>query len=143
MYVADLALARERTVHFRIRKLWKGLFPVPVSQLPDWLSIRFSTTTNIWVKPDTSPLQHPDPNSKSKYGDCTTRGFCPALCLCVSSVLLDFVHLAWGRGSWSLCLSCICLLAVRALVCVAFSLPPWCRGLAAASACGPLTGGYY
>ena len=35
-----------------------------------------------------------------------------------------FDHLAWGRGSWSLCLSCMCLLAIHTLVCVTFSLPP-------------------
>ena len=35
-----------------------------------------------------------------------------------------FDHLAWGRGSWSLCLSCICLLAMHTLICVTFSLPP-------------------
>ena len=35
-----------------------------------------------------------------------------------------FDHLAWGRGSWSLCLSCICLLAMYTLICVTFSLPP-------------------
>ena len=29
-----------------------------------------------------------------------------------------------GRGSWSLCLSGICLLAVHMLICVTFSLPP-------------------
>ena len=46
-----------------------------------------------------------------------------------------FDHLAWGRGSWSLCLSCICLLAMRVGLCRFFS-SSWCRGLAAASACG-------
>ena len=35
-----------------------------------------------------------------------------------------FDHLAWGRGSWSLCLSYICLLAMHALIYVTFSLPP-------------------
>ena len=46
-------------------------------------------------------------------------------------------HLAWGRGSWSLCLSCICLLADNAHInlCHFFS-SSWCQGLAAASACG-------
>ena len=42
-------------------------------------------------------------------------------------VLLSFSHfdhLAWGRGSWSLCLSCICLLSMHTLICVTFSLPP-------------------
>ena len=39
-----------------------------------------------------------------------------------------FDHLAWGRGSWSLCLSCICLLAVHTLICVTFSLPPGVGG---------------
>ena len=34
----------------------------------------------------------------------------------------------WGRGSWSLCLSCICLLAMHTLICVTFSLPPSVRG---------------
>ena len=29
-----------------------------------------------------------------------------------------------GRGSWTLCLSCICLLAMHTLICVTFSLPP-------------------
>ena len=43
-------------------------------------------------------------------------------------------HLVWGRGSWSLCLSCICLLAMHTLICVTFSL--LVSGLAAASACG-------
>ena len=33
-----------------------------------------------------------------------------------------------GRGSWSLCLSCICLLAMRTLICVTFSLPPGVGG---------------
>ena len=33
-------------------------------------------------------------------------------------------HLAWGRGSGSLCLSCICLLAMHTLICFTFSLPP-------------------
>ena len=45
--------------------------------------------------------------------------------------LLSFRHfdrLPWGIGSWSLCLSCICLLAVRALVCVTVSLPPGVGG---------------
>ena len=54
--------------------------------------------------------------------------------------LLSFWHfdrLAWGGGSWSLCLSCICLLAMHTLVCATFSLPPGvCRGLATTSACG-------
>ena len=35
-----------------------------------------------------------------------------------------FDHLAWRRGSWSLCLSCVCLLAMHTLICVTFSLPP-------------------
>ena len=39
-----------------------------------------------------------------------------------------FDHLAWGRGSWTLCLSCICLLAMHTLICVTFSLPPGVRG---------------
>ena len=39
-----------------------------------------------------------------------------------------FDHLAWGRVSWSLCLSCICLLAMHTLICVAFSLPPGVGG---------------
>ena len=46
-----------------------------------------------------------------------------------------FDHLAWGRGSWSLCLSCIFLLAMHTLICHFFSFSlSW--GLAAASACG-------
>ena len=44
-----------------------------------------------------------------------------------------FDHLAWGRGSWSLCSSCICLLVMHTLICVTFSLPPgvgdWLRFL--------------
>ena len=51
--------------------------------------------------------------------------------LCVSSVLLAF----WspclggvGGGGWSLCLSCVNLLAMHTLICVAFSLPPGVRG---------------
>ena len=50
--------------------------------------------------------------------------------------LLSFYHfdqLAWGRGSWSLCLSYICLLAIHKLICVTVSLPPsirsWLRRL--------------
>ena len=35
-----------------------------------------------------------------------------------------FNHLASGRGSWSLCLLCICLLVMHTLICVTFSLPP-------------------
>ena len=42
--------------------------------------------------------------------------------------LNDFDHLAWGRGSWFLCLSCVCLLAMHTLICVTFSLPPGVRG---------------
>ena len=38
-----------------------------------------------------------------------------------------FDHIAWGNGSWSLCLSCICLLAMHTLICVTFSLPPGVR----------------
>ena len=38
-----------------------------------------------------------------------------------------FDHLAWGRGIWSLCLSCICLLAMHTLICVTFSLSPGVR----------------
>ena len=34
-----------------------------------------------------------------------------------------FDHLAWGRGSWYLCLACICLLAMHTLIWVTFSLP--------------------
>ena len=39
-----------------------------------------------------------------------------------------FDHLAWGRGSWSLCLSCICLLAMHTLICVTVSLPAGISG---------------
>ena len=39
-----------------------------------------------------------------------------------------FDHLAWGRGSWSLCLSCMCLLAMHTLICVTFSFPPGVGG---------------
>ena len=39
-----------------------------------------------------------------------------------------FHHLDWGRVSWSLCLSCICLLAIHMLICVTFALPPGVRG---------------
>ena len=48
-----------------------------------------------------------------------------------------FDHLAWGRGSWSLSLSCICLLAMHMLIYHFFS-SSWYRGgwLRAASACG-------
>ena len=38
-----------------------------------------------------------------------------------------FDHLAWGRVCWSLCLSCICLLAMHTLICVTFFLPPGVR----------------
>ena len=41
---------------------------------------------------------------------------------------LHFDHLVWGRGSWSLCLSFICLLAMHTLVCVTFYLPNGVRG---------------
>ena len=41
--------------------------------------------------------------------------------------VFHFDHLAWGRGSWSLYLSCICLLAMHKLICVTFSLPPGVR----------------
>ena len=40
----------------------------------------------------------------------------------------SILHLAWGRGSWSLCLSYICLLALHTLNCVTFSLPPGVGG---------------
>ena len=53
---------------------------------------------------------------------------CSALCLCGYLSFYHFVHLAWGRGSWSLCLSCFCLLAMHTLICVTFSLPPGVRG---------------
>ena len=39
-----------------------------------------------------------------------------------------FDHLAWGRRSWSLCLSCICLLSMHTLICVTFSFPPCVGG---------------
>ena len=39
-----------------------------------------------------------------------------------------FEHLALGRGSWSLYLSCICLSAMHTLICVTFSLPPGVGG---------------
>ena len=39
-----------------------------------------------------------------------------------------FDHLAWGRGGWSLWLSCICFLAMRTCICVTFLLPPGIRG---------------
>ena len=51
--------------------------------------------------------------------------------LCVYVFLLSFWHfdhLAWGRGSWSLCLSCICLLAMHPLICITFSLSPGVGG---------------
>ena len=46
--------------------------------------------------------------------------------LCVVFLLSfqHFDHLAWGRESWPLCLSCICLLAMHTLIYVTFSLPP-------------------
>ena len=34
---------------------------------------------------------------------------CPALCSRVFQSCLQFDHLAWGRESWSMCFSCICL----------------------------------
>ena len=58
----------------------------------------------------------------------TTRRFRFGLALLFVYVcrlsFLHFNHLAWGRGSWSLCLSWICLLAMHTLICVTFSLPP-------------------
>ena len=39
-----------------------------------------------------------------------------------------FDHIAWGRGSWSFCLSYICLLDKHKLTCVTFSLPPGVGG---------------
>ena len=59
--------------------------------------------------------------------------------LFVCVFLLSFYHsdhLAWGIGSWSLCLSCICLLAMHTLICVPFSLPPSVRVWLRLSACG-------
>ena len=54
----------------------------------------------------------------------TTRRFMFDLALLFVCVFLlsfkHFDHLAWGRGSWSLCLSCICLLAIHTLICVIF-----------------------
>ena len=52
-------------------------------------------------------------------------------CLVSATPLTIFVF--WspclGRGmGWSLCLSCICLLAMHTLICVAFSLPPGVGG---------------
>ena len=39
-----------------------------------------------------------------------------------------FDHIAWGRGSWYLCFTWICLLAMHTLICVTFALPPGVRG---------------
>ena len=39
---------------------------------------------------------------------------------CPFSILITLL----GEESWSLCLSCICLLAMHTLICVTFSLPP-------------------
>ena len=39
-----------------------------------------------------------------------------------------FEQLTWGRGSWSLGLSCTCLLAMHTLICVRFSFPPGVGG---------------
>ena len=44
----------------------------------------------------------------------------------LSLTLLD--RLAWGKGGWSLCFSCICLLAMHTLICVTCSLPPGVGG---------------
>ena len=41
---------------------------------------------------------------------------------------LHFDHLPLGSGKWSLCLSCICLLAMHSLICATFYLPPGVRG---------------
>ena len=61
-----------------------------------------------------------------------TRRFIIGLALLFVYVFLlsfqHFCHLAWGRGSCSLCASCMCLLAMHTLICVTFSLPPGVRG---------------
>ena len=41
---------------------------------------------------------------------------------------LHFDHIGLGRGSWSLCSSCKCLLAMHTLFCVTYSLPPGVEG---------------
>ena len=51
-----------------------------------------------------------------------------SLSMCFVYPFSFFYHLAWGRGSWSLCLSCICLLAVHTLFSVTFSLLPGVGG---------------
>ena len=43
-------------------------------------------------------------------------------------LLLTYDTMNHSRGSWSLCLSCICLLAMHTLICVTFSLPPGVGG---------------
>ena len=49
----------------------------------------------------------------------------PCSGLCVFLSFKHFDHLAWGRGSWSLCLSCICLFVSYAHVYLYhFSRPP-------------------
>ena len=58
-----------------------------------------------------------------------------SLSTCFFCPLSIFDHLSWGKEGWSLCLSCICLLAMHTLFCVTFSLPPGDRGMAATSAC--------
>ena len=45
-----------------------------------------------------------------------------SLSSCFFSTIKDCDHLAWGRGSWSMCFSCICLFILHASVCP-FSLP--------------------
>ena len=44
-------------------------------------------------------------------------------CLILYGLLAD----KWARGSWSLCLSCMCLLAMHRLICFSFFLPPGVR----------------
>ena len=67
---------------------------------------------------------------QSGQGGCSSSTISPSKKWWEQSIhaLEITLHLAWGRGSWSLSLSCICLLAMRMLIFVTFSLPPGVRG---------------
>ena len=67
----------------------------------------------------------------------TNFACCTTWLTCYIFVMTILLECSWRwKGNWALCLSCICLLAMRTLICVTFSLFFWCQGFGAISASG-------
>ena len=104
-------------------RMWNSIVSVPDHCLFIYCATRFNFG-KTWKHSNLSQFIFPFFQTGVEVQPNTDRDTLSTSCL-ARSVLFSFYcdHLAWGRESWPVCFSCICLSCMRC-----FSRPPGVRG---------------